>query len=438
MIKTTDILRKRFEQGFPFVDSYFDEREIVADECEYENDVLAVRGREEFKELMSNWSQRDTKERSHFEFNFETIRSASVEPGTLLIQWKATWEENEGKKKKFTNTLLDKMRPRDSVVSLKKELDDEAFYLATSSSDDEKEEMNDEGEEKEVMSSKKSETVNNDPFQSVFVYGVTTYKVNNKGKITRRVDKIDFRFADSSFIDSRGKKNKSKTAALNVQQQPNNSSNTNKMSAGAEERLKKLGYVTISNDEADDPYEEQDFYSDLEAKRAAEDIAATMFYNALSPPNVSEWSWFLETTIELEYQSFTKSMGDESTGMLSKDDFIKYVLAVATFGFFVPTILICVATWQMLTGGTFEADGGLSQSALDAMEPYDRAEYLSSRAKENKKNLNAPAPEISQQQPQISSKREPGTMNNNYDAADQPAPWNTQVWIDIIRGRVGA
>ena len=76
-------------------------------------------------------------------------------------------------------------------------------------------------------------------------------------------------------------------------------------------------------------------------------------------------------------------MGDGSTGMLSKDEFVKYVLAVATFGFFVPTLLICYATWQIFTGGGMMGeDGGLSQAALDQMDPYDRAEYLSMREKE--------------------------------------------------------
>jgi hypothetical protein len=159
-------------------------------------------------------------------------------------------------------------------------------------------------------------------------------------------------------------------------------------------------------------------------------------------------------------------MGDESTGMLSKDEFVKYVLAVFTFGFFVPTVLICVATWQILTGGGMMGeDGGLSQEALDQMDPYDRAEYLSMREKElsqrNKlqqggavaggstastsastnassasPSLTAPPPQIQEQQGQQGQQQQRATRSS-ASTDDIPA-WGTQVWLDIIRGRVGA
>ena len=458
MIRATNELDRRFRSGLPFVDCSSEEGVVsvpLAKECEYENDVYAVRGKKEVASLMKHWSSSDDekKKKSKFEFQFETLRSASVEPGSLLLQWKATWKPESAKKRKFTNTLLEKAKPSDSIVSLKKKMD-RAVFLAT---------------EEELEKEKED-----DPFGSVYIYGVTTYKVNGKGEIVRREDKVDWRFADNGTEEFKPKKSRNNRWS-NRNQKSSSSSSSSKMSPERAESLQKLGYNAVSSSSSSKTEdgasgndnnnnnnnnswagdEEADFYDDLEAKRMAEDIAATMFYNALSPPDVGEWSWFLDTVVELEYQSFTKAMGDESTGMLSKDEFVKYVLAVATFGFFVPTLLICYATWQIFTGGGMMGeDGGLSQAALDQMDPYDRAEYLSMREKElnqRKKvqagavagesaaaqsaspSLAAPPPQIQREQQQQQQQQQQRATTDD----DIPA-WGTQVWLDIIRGRVGA
>ena len=459
MIRATNELDRRFRSGLPFVDCSSEEGVVsvpLAKECEYENDVYAVRGKKEVASLMKHWSSSDDekKKKSKFEFQFETLRSASVEPGSLLLQWKATWKPESAKKRKFTNTLLEKAKPSDSIVSLKKKMD-RAVFLAT---------------EEELEKEKED-----DPFGSVYIYGVTTYKVNGKGEIVRREDKVDWRFADNGTEEFKPKKSRNNRWS-NRNQKSSSSSSSSKMSPERAESLQKLGYNAVSSSSSSKTEdgasgndndnnnnnnnnswagdEEADFYDDLEAKRMAEDIAATMFYNALSPPDVGEWSWFLDTVVELEYQSFTKAMGDESTGMLSKDEFVKYVLAVATFGFFVPTLLICYATWQIFTGGGMMGeDGGLSQAALDQMDPYDRAEYLSMREKEmnqQKKvqagavagesaaaqsaspSLAAPPPQIQREQQQQQQQQQRATTDDDIPA------WGTQVWLDIIRGRVGA
>ena len=456
MIRATNELDRRFRSGLPFVDCSSEEGVSVgvplAKDCEYENDVYAVRGKKEVASLMKHWSSSDDekKKKSKFEFQFETLRSASVEPGSLLLQWKATWKPESAKKRKFTNTLLAKAKPSDSIVSLKKKMD-RAVFLAT---------------EEELEKEKED-----DPFGSVYIYGVTTYKVNGKGEIVRREDKVDWRFADNGTEEFKPKKSRNNRWSNNRNQKGSSSSSSSKMSPERAESLQKLGYNAVSSSSSSKTEdgasgndndnnnnnnnswagdEEADFYDDLEAKRMAEDIAATMFYNALSPPDVGEWSWFLDTVVELEYQSFTKAMGDESTGMLSKDEFFKYVLAVATFGFFVPTLLICYATWQIFTGGGMMGeDGGLSQAALDQMDPYDRAEYLSMREKElnQQKKVQAGAvagesaaaqsasPSLAAPPPQIQREQQQQQRATTDD--DIPA-WGTQVWLDIIRGRVGA
>jgi hypothetical protein len=93
-------------------------------------------------------------------------------------------------------------------------------------------------------------------------------------------------------------------------------------------------------------------------------------------------------------------------------------------------------------------DGGLSQAALDQMDPYDRAEYLSMREKElnEQKKVQAGAvagesvaaqsasPSIAAPPPQIQREQQQQRATTNDDI---PA-WGTQVWLDIIRGRVGA
>ena len=55
----------------------------LAEDCEYENDVYAVRKKEAVS-LMKHWSANDDETTSNFEFHLETLRSASVEPDVTL------------------------------------------------------------------------------------------------------------------------------------------------------------------------------------------------------------------------------------------------------------------------------------------------------------------------------------------------------------------
>ena len=79
----------------------------------------------------------------------------------------------------------------------------------------------------------------------------------------------------------------------------------------------------------------------------SEDIAATMLYNALSPPALVNGLVFTDDR-GVGISTLMKAMGDESTGMLSKDEFVKY--SWRWLRFIVPLVLVCVATWQMLMG----------------------------------------------------------------------------------------
>lgn len=225
MIRATNELDRRFRSGLPFVDCSSEEGVVsvpLAKECEYENDVYAVRGKKEVASLMKHWSSSDDekKKKSKFEFQFETLRSASVEPGSLLLQWKATWKPESAKKRKFTNTLLEKAKPSDSIVSLKKKMD-RAVFLAT---------------EEELEKEKED-----DPFGSVYIYGVTTYKVNGKGEIVRREDKVDWRFADNGTEEFKPKKSRNNRWS-NRNQKSSSSSSSSKMSPERAESLQKLGY----------------------------------------------------------------------------------------------------------------------------------------------------------------------------------------------------
>ena len=161
-IATTTMLRERFERD-PFGAP---EREALTAKCEYDNDVHAVRGAEEYATLMKHFG--NVMKSSLTEFKMTTRRASCVEPGVLLIQWTAEWE---GAKfgRKMSNMMLDSMH-EGAVRRLVEGEFGEKLAPGYPSKDEEK------ARDKKCR-----------------VFGRTTYKVDQNGLVVSRQDRLDFR-----------------------------------------------------------------------------------------------------------------------------------------------------------------------------------------------------------------------------------------------------
>ena len=167
-IAVTQRLREGFERD-PFLRELG--REAFAANVEYDNDVHAVRGLDEYRELMEHFS--DATKSALKGFKFVTRRASSIEPGVLLIQWTAVWEGARFGKK-FSNLLLGSMHEGAVRRIVEGEYGEKVApgYPATATVADGKEPRTD---------------------LNFRLFGRTTYKVNRDGLIASRLDRIDFR-----------------------------------------------------------------------------------------------------------------------------------------------------------------------------------------------------------------------------------------------------
>jgi hypothetical protein len=160
-------LREGFESD-PFLRELG--QEAFAANVEYDNDVHAVRGFDEYRELMEQFS--DATVSMLKGFKFVTRRASSIEPGVLLIQWTAVWEGARFGKK-FSNLLLGSMHEGAVRRIVEGEYGEKVApgYQATATVD---------GKEPRTD-------------LNFRLFGRTTYKVNRDGLIASRLDRIDFR-----------------------------------------------------------------------------------------------------------------------------------------------------------------------------------------------------------------------------------------------------
>ena len=169
-IAVTQRLREGFERD-PFLRELG--REAFAANVEYDNDVHAVRGLDEYRELMEHFS--DATKSALKGFKFVTRRASSIEPGVLLIQWTAVWEGARFGKK-FSNLLLGSMHEGAVRRIVEGEYGEKVApgypATATATAADGKEPRTD---------------------LNFRLFGRTTYKVNRDGLIASRLDRIDFR-----------------------------------------------------------------------------------------------------------------------------------------------------------------------------------------------------------------------------------------------------
>ena len=111
-----------------------------------------------------------------------------------------------------------------------------------------------------------------------------------------------------------------------------------------------------SSDEADGgAYDEKrEAQMDEEDEVAARDeFATTVFYNALKPPGVTALRWFFDVLLELEWQYFRKQVGDDTTVISGKEEFVKTITTLLITAVVLPSAIISYAVLRVrdLPGG---------------------------------------------------------------------------------------
>lgn len=132
-----------------------------------------------------------------------------------------------------------------------------------------------------------------------------------------------------------------------------------------------------SSDEADgtlnDEKEEED-----EELMARDEFATTVFYNALKPPGVTALRWFFDVLLELEWQYFRKQVGDDTTVISGKDEFVKTITTLLITAVVLPSFIISYAVLVSLTspGGLLSGGGDEYDALIQQADAQDRLEAV--------------------------------------------------------------
>ena len=129
-----------------------------------------------------------------------------------------------------------------------------------------------------------------------------------------------------------------------------------------------------SSDEADGTLNDEKEEEDEVAAR--DEFATTVFYNALKPPGVTALRWFFDVLLELEWQYFRKQVGDDTTVISGKDEFVKTITTLLITAVVLPSFIISYAVlvsltspWGLLSCGGDEYDALIQQAdAQDRLE----------------------------------------------------------------------
>jgi hypothetical protein len=279
----------------------------VDPEVVYTSQVHEARGAGPYLELMRAW--KPLVRRTLTDFAYDCERAFCPEPGVLLVRWRAEWDGAFNADAAMLE-FVEKNFPDydgEELDKLKLEVDDSARAFT--------------GE------------------REYCVRGITTVRVNREGKITRHEDRIvekgeaiadDAPRGSGSFDDA---------------------SNDDATMFG--------GFGGVPSDAE----------LDAEEKAARDEFATTVFYNALKPPGEGNVKWFFEVLLELEWQYFRRQVGDDTTMIASKEEFVNTIVTLLVGVVVVPSALIAFAVFTSLSspgglglGGGDEYDAMIQQA----------------------------------------------------------------------------
>ena len=131
-----------------------------------------------------------------------------------------------------------------------------------------------------------------------------------------------------------------------------------------------------SSDEADGTLNDEKEEEDEVAAR--DEFATTVFYNALKPPGVTALRWFFDVLLELEWQYFRKQVGDDTTVISGKDEFVKTITTLLITAVVLPSAIISYAVLVSLTspGGLLSSGGDEYAALIQQADAQDRLEAV--------------------------------------------------------------
>ena len=131
-----------------------------------------------------------------------------------------------------------------------------------------------------------------------------------------------------------------------------------------------------SSDEADGTLNDEKEEEDEVAAR--DEFATTVFYNALKPPGVTALRWFFDVLLELEWQYFRKQVGDDTTVISGKDEFVKTITTLLITAVVLPSAIISYAVLVSLTspGGLLSGGGDEYDALIQQADAQDRLEAV--------------------------------------------------------------
>ena len=131
-----------------------------------------------------------------------------------------------------------------------------------------------------------------------------------------------------------------------------------------------------SSDEADGTLNDEKEEEDEVAAR--DEFATTVFYNALKPPGVTALRWFFDVLLELEWQYFRKQVGDDTTVISGKDEFVKTITTLLITAVVLPSFIISYAVLVSLTspGGLLRGGGDEYDALIQQADAQDRLEAV--------------------------------------------------------------
>jgi hypothetical protein len=131
-----------------------------------------------------------------------------------------------------------------------------------------------------------------------------------------------------------------------------------------------------SSDEADGTLNDEKEEEDEVAAR--DEFATTVFYNALKPPGVTALRWFFDVLLELEWQYFRKQVGDDTTVISGKDEFVKTITTLLITAVVLPSFIISYAVLVSLTspGGLLSSGGDEYDALIQQADAQDRLQAV--------------------------------------------------------------
>ena len=109
-------------------------------------------------------------------------------------------------------------------------------------------------------------------------------------------------------------------------------------------------------------------------RQARDEFAVTVFYNALKPPGAKSVSWFFDVLLELEWQNFRRQVGDDTTMIQTKEEFVNTIVTLLVFVFLIPLGLLSYAIVLGISGAVGGYTGGDEYDQL--IQQADAADAL--------------------------------------------------------------